>query len=76
MERVRMVGDFELVYEPDMKMFRIMKKETEEFSKWFSPEEAEELKSLDEDDFFATAEQSVQNSRDTNREESGGEISG
>lgn len=62
MKRVRMVGDFELVYEPDMKMFRIMKKETEEFSAWFSPEDAEELKEMNDDDFFATAEGAVQKS--------------
>lgn len=62
MERVRMVGDFELVYEPDMKMFRFINKETEEFGAWYTPEEAEELKKMNEDDFFATAEKSIQNS--------------
>lgn len=59
MERVRMVGDFELIYEPDMKMYRIMKKETEEMSAWFSQKEADELKGLDDDDFFETAEKSI-----------------
>ena len=66
MERVRMVGDFELVYEPGMKMFRIMKKESGEFSSWFSSEEAEELKEMGKDDFFATAEESIQDSRNSN----------
>lgn len=69
MERVRMVGDFELVYEPDMKMFRIMKKETEEFSAWYSREEAQKLREMDEDDFFATAEEAIKNSRDENQQE-------
>ena len=59
MERVRMVGDFELVYEKDMKMYRIMKKESEQFSKWYNSEEAEELKKMDDDDFFSTAEQAI-----------------
>lgn len=69
MERERMVGDFELVYEPDMKMYRIMKKETEEFSAWYSPEEAEELKNMNEDDFFATAEKSIQKSGKADEDE-------
>ena len=65
MERVRMIGDYELVYEPDMKMFRIMKKETEEFSAWYSREDAEDLKKMDEDDFFATAEEAISRARDS-----------
>lgn len=60
MERIRMVGNFELVYEQDMKMYRIMKKDSEEFSKWYNSEEAEELKEMNEDDFFATAEKAIQ----------------
>lgn len=69
MERVRMVGDFELVYEADMKMFRFMKKETEEFSAWYSEEDAEEIKNLDEDKFFATAEEAIQKERSTGDQE-------
>ena len=65
MERVRMVGDFELVYESDMKMYRIMKIETEEFGAWYSPEDAEELKKMDEDDFFATAEESISRAKES-----------
>lgn len=63
MERVRMVGDFELIYEPDMNMFRIMKKETEEMSAWYSKEDAEELKEMNDDDFFETAEKSIADNR-------------
>lgn len=59
MERVRMVGKFELVYEREMNMYRIKRTETEEFSNWFSSEEAEDLKTMDEDDFFTTAEESI-----------------
>lgn len=59
MERIRMVGDYELVYENNMKMYRIMKKDTEEFSDWYSSEEAEELKEMKEDEFFSTAEKSI-----------------
>lgn len=66
-----MVGNYELVYEPDMKMFRIMNKETEEFSAWYNSEEAEELKKMDEDDFFATAEKSIQDARDSDQEQTG-----
>lgn len=71
MERQRMVGDYELVYEPDMKMYRIMNKETEEFSAWFSSKEADELKEMNEDDFFATAEKSLQDARDSGDEQTG-----
>lgn len=60
MERVRMVGNFELVYEPDMKMYRFMKKPTEDFSRWFTAEEARNLKELNDDDFFASAEKALQ----------------
>lgn len=62
-----MVGVFELIYEPDMNMFRIMKKETEEFSAWYSSEEVEELKEMDEDEFFVTAEESIADSRETEK---------
>ena len=71
MERQRMVGDYELVYEPDMKMFRIMNKKTEEFSAWFSSEEAENLKGMDEDAFFETAEKSIQDARNSGHEQTG-----
>lgn len=71
MERKRMVGDYELVYEPDMRMYRIMNKETEEFSAWFSPEEGEELKKADEDEFFSTAEKSIQDARNSGHEQTG-----
>lgn len=71
MERQRMVGDYELVYESDMKMYRIMNKETEEFSAWFSSKEADELKEMNEDDFFATAEKSLQDARDSGDEQTG-----
>ena len=71
MERRRMVGDYELVYEPDIKMFRIMNKKTEEFSKWFTFEEAEELKNIDEDEFFARAEKSLQDARNSGNEQTG-----
>ena len=71
MERRRMVGDYELVYEPDIKMFRIMNKKTEEFSKWFTAGEAEELKNMDEDKFFARAEKSIQDARNSRNEQTG-----
>ena len=71
MERRRMVGDYELVYEPDIRMFRIMNKKTEEFSKWFTSEEAEELKNMDEDKFFPRAEKSIQNARNSANEQTG-----
>lgn len=67
MERKRMVGDFELIYEPDMKMYRIMKKETEEMSAWYSREEAEKLQQMDEDEFFETAEKAVQKNKEQGR---------
>lgn len=51
-----MVGDFELVYEKEMNMYRIKRTESEDFSNWLSSEEAEELKQMDEDDFFTEAE--------------------
>ena len=65
MERVRMVGDFELVYEKDMGMFRIMKKDTQDFGRWYTAEEAEELKEMNENDFFELAEKSIKNSGET-----------
>ena len=71
MERQRMVGAYELVYEPDIKMFRIMNQETEEFSAWYSSEEAEELKGMDEDAFFATAEKSIKDARNSGHEQTG-----
>lgn len=71
MERQRMVGDYELMYEPDMKMFRIMNKKTEEFSAWYNAEEAEELREMDEDEFFATAEKSLQDARNSGQEQTG-----
>lgn len=67
MERVRMLGNFELVYEPDMKMFRFINKETEEFGVWYNAEEAEKLKALNDDDFFATAEKSIQKAKKTDK---------
>ena len=71
MERKRMVGDYELVLENDMKMYRIMNKKTEEFSKWFTPEEAEDLKTMNENDFFSTAEKSIQDARNSANEQTG-----
>ena len=71
MERKRMVGDYELVLENDMKMYRIMNKKTEEFSKWFTPDEAEELKKMDENEFFSTAEKSIQDARNSGHEQTG-----
>lgn len=71
MERKRMVGSYELIFEPDMKMYRIMNNDTEEFSTWFSSEEAEELKKMDKDRFFETAEKSIQDARKSNHEQTG-----
>ncbi|WP_029035608.1 hypothetical protein [Salinimicrobium terrae] len=71
MERKRMVGNYELVYEPDMKMFRILNNKTEEFSAWYSTEEAEELQGMDEDEFFSTAEKSLQKARNSGHEQTG-----
>lgn len=71
MERQRMVGNYELVYESEMNMFRITNTETEEFSKWFSSKEAEELKEMNEDEFFETAEKSLQNARNSGNEQTG-----
>ena len=71
MERQRMVGVYELIYEPDMKMFRIMNNETEEFSAWFSSKEAEEFKNMDKDKFFETAEKSIQHARNSGNEQTG-----
>lgn len=60
MERVRMVGDYELVYEKEMNMYRFMRTGTEDFGAWFSPDDAAELKAMDEDKFFKAAEESIQ----------------
>jgi hypothetical protein len=57
-----MVGNYELVYEADMKMYRFMKQDTEAYSAWYSSEDAEELKEMTDDDFFATAEAAVKES--------------
>ena len=71
MGRQRMVGDYELIYNSDMNMFRIMNKETEEFSGWFSSEEAEKLQGMDRDEFFLRAEKSIQDARDSDHEQTG-----
>ena len=63
METIRTVGDFELVLEPIMKMFRIVNKETEDVSMWFDSETAEELEEMDDDDFLTTAEEYVESAR-------------
>ena len=62
-ETIRTVGDFELVFEPIMKMFRIVNKETEDLSMWFDSETAEELEEMDDDDFLTTAEELVESAR-------------
>ena len=71
MGRERIVGVYELVYNSDMNMFRIMNTETEEFSAWFSSEEAEELKGMERDEFFVRAEKSLQDARDSGHEQTG-----
>ena len=71
MGRQRIVGDYELAYNPDMNMFRIMNTETEEFSAWFSAEEAEELREIDRNEFFLRAEKSIQDARDSGHEQTG-----
>lgn len=71
MGRERMVGDYELIHNTDMNMFRILNMETEEFSAWFSPEEAEELKGMERDEFFKRAEHSIQDARDSGHEQTG-----
>ena len=57
MKRIRMVGDYELVYEKEMNMYRVKKIETEDFSSWINSEKGEDLKKIDEDEFFLAAEE-------------------
>lgn len=71
MGRQRLVGDYELVYSSDMNMYRILNTETEEFSAWFSAEEAEELKGMERDEFFVRAEKAIQDARDSGHEQTG-----
>ena len=71
MGRQRIVGDYELVYNPDMNMYRIMNTETEEFSAWFSSDEAEELEGMGRDEFFVRAEKFLQEARDSDHEQTG-----
>ncbi|GHA32801.1 hypothetical protein GCM10007103_12810 [Salinimicrobium marinum] len=67
----RIVGDYELLFNADMNMYRIMNSATEEFSAWFSAEEAEELKSMERDEFFVRAEKSLKDARDSAHEQTG-----
>ncbi|WP_423819198.1 hypothetical protein V5739_00375 [Salinimicrobium sp. TIG7-5_MAKvit] len=60
METIRTVGEFELVFEPLMKMFRIVNKETEKLSMWFDAETSNELEEMDDDEFSTTAQQYIQ----------------
>lgn len=60
METIRTVKDFELVFEPLMKMFRIINKESEDLSMWFDSETAKELQEMDDDEFSITAHQYIQ----------------
>lgn len=69
MKRIRMVGDYELVYEQDMKMYRILKKSTEDFSRWFNTEEADDLQKMNDDDFFAFAEDALKKARNEERKD-------
>lgn len=71
MGRQRMVGDYELMYNSDMNMYRIMNTETEEFSAWFSSKEAEELQEMDRDEFFRRAEKAIQDARESGHEQTG-----
>ena len=71
MGSARIVGDYELAYNPDMNMYRIMNTETEEFSAWFSSDEAEELERMNRDDFFVRAEKSIQEARNSGHEQTG-----
>ena len=56
MEIVRTVGDFELIFEPLMSMFRIVEKESSLLSLWFNAITAEELLAMGDDEFIITAE--------------------
>lgn len=59
METVRTVGDCELVYEPLMRMFRIVQINSQELSMWFDSETSEELKEMSEDRFVTTAQEYI-----------------
>ena len=65
MEIVRTVGDYELLFDPLMRMFRIVKKEVSELSMWFDSEIAEGLKKMNEEDFIITAKEYIYQARYT-----------
>lgn len=56
MERLRLVGNFELIYEREMDMYRMKRTDSEKFSEWLNSGMAEELLAMDEDNFFIAAE--------------------
>ncbi len=59
MEVIRTGGDFELIYDPIMRMFRIVRKEVSELSLWFDSEIVETLKEMSEEDFILTAKEYI-----------------
>lgn len=59
METVRTVENFELIYEPLMRMYRVIDKKSEELSMWFDSETANELKEMSEDEFVTTSKQYI-----------------
>ena len=63
METVRIVEDFKLIYEPQMRMFRIVGVETKDLSMWFDTETADELKEMNDEEFLTTAEEYVESAR-------------
>ena len=67
METIRTVGELELVFEPLMKMFRIINKESEDLSMWFDSETAEELKEMNDDEFSITAQQYIEDASYVNQ---------
>lgn len=63
MEVVRTVGDYELIFEPTMGMFRLVKTEVSELSMWFNFEIAKEIIEMSEDEFILTAKEYIHQAR-------------
>ena len=63
MEIVRTAGGFDLIYDPLIRKFKIVKTELSELSMWFESDIAEGFKKMNEEDFITSAKEYIHQSR-------------
>ena len=60
---VRTVGEYDLIYDPLIGKFKIVKTELSELSMWFESDIAEGFKKMNEEDFITSAKEYIHQAR-------------